>query len=74
MEIPDMLAGWHLLARAAVPPSGAAQVRSQCVDGLCWAKVKTALLDVCGAEAMPDKRDVKRVEKMLVGHNLKDDV
>ena len=59
MEIPDMLAGWHLLTRAAIPPSGAAQVRSQCVDGLSWQKVKKALLDTYGADVTPDKRYVK---------------
>ncbi|CAK0816650.1 unnamed protein product [Prorocentrum cordatum] len=74
MEIPDMLAGWHLLSRAAVPPSGAAQVRSQCANGLSWISVKKALLDTYGAEAVPDKRDVKRVERMLVGQGHKDDV
>ncbi|CAK0858250.1 unnamed protein product [Prorocentrum cordatum] len=74
MEIPDMLAGWHLLSRAAVPPSGAAQVRSQCASGLSWMSVKKALLDAYGAEAVPDKRDVKRVERMLVGQGHKDDV
>ncbi|CAK0898302.1 unnamed protein product, partial [Prorocentrum cordatum] len=73
MEIPDMLAGWHLLTRAAIPPSGAAQVRSQCVDGLSWQKVKKALLDTYGAEGLPDKRDIKRVENMLFGQNTKDD-
>ncbi|CAK0862702.1 unnamed protein product [Prorocentrum cordatum] len=73
MEIPDMLAGWHLLTRAAIPPSGAAQIRSQCVDGLSWQKVKKALLDTYGAEGLPDKRDIKRVEKMLLGQNTKDD-
>ncbi|CAK0791252.1 unnamed protein product [Prorocentrum cordatum] len=73
MEIPDMLAGWHLLTRAAIPPSGAAQVRSQCVDGLSWQNVKKALLDTYGAEGLPDKRDIKRVEKMLLGQNAKDD-
>ncbi|CAK0797600.1 unnamed protein product [Prorocentrum cordatum] len=74
MEIPDMLAGWHLLSRAAVPPSGAAQVRSQCANGLSWTSVKKALLDTYGAEAVPDKRDVKRVERMLVGQGHKDDL
>ncbi|CAK0887762.1 unnamed protein product, partial [Prorocentrum cordatum] len=64
----------HLLSRAAVPPSGAAQVRSQCANGLSWTSVKKALLDTYGAEAVPDKRDVKRVERMLVGQGHKDDV
>eukprot|EP00959_Pyramimonas_sp_CCMP1952_P135909 2843331-Pyramimonas_sp.AAC.1 len=69
-----MLAGWHLLSRAAAPPSGAAQVRSQCANGLSWTSVKKALFDTYGAEAVPDKRDVKRVEKMLVGQSYKGDV
>ncbi|CAK0890714.1 unnamed protein product, partial [Prorocentrum cordatum] len=73
MEIPDMLAGWHLLTRAAIPPSGAAQVRSQCVDGLSLQKVRKALLDTYGAEGLPDKRVIKRVERMLLGQNAKDD-
>ncbi|CAK0883894.1 unnamed protein product [Prorocentrum cordatum] len=71
MEIPDMLAGWRLLTRAAILPSGAAQVRSQCVDGLSWQKVGKALLDACGAEGLPDKRDIKRVERVLLAQNAR---
>ena len=35
--------------------------------------MKKALLDTYGAEALPDKRDVKRVEKMLIGQSFRDD-
>ena len=49
-------------------------MRNQRGDGLSWTKVRKVLLDTYGAEALPDKRDVKKIERMLSGSSNAADV
>ena len=58
VEIPDLLAGWHMLARAGVPRWTHLQVKSLCGGTLGYAKVSQALLKMFGGDHKPNTKDL----------------
>ena len=60
VEVPDLLAGWHLLARAGVPKWTHLQVKSLCGGVLSYQKVAQALLKMFGGDHKPNAKDLFR--------------
>ena len=66
VELPDMIVGWHMLARSGVPPWQLPTVRSACKQRLSSDKVREALVMMFGADSKPNVKDIpirgRRVE------------
>ena len=60
VEVPDLLAGWHLLSRAGVPKWTHLQVKSLCGGVLSYQKVAQALLKMFGGDHKPNAKDLFR--------------
>ena len=60
IEIPDLLAGWHMLSRAGVPKWTHLQVKSLCGGTLSYVKVSQALLKMFGGDHKPNLKDLFR--------------
>ncbi len=60
VEIPKLLAGWHLLTRAGVPKWTHVQVKSMCGGELDYDKVSLALMRMFGGDHRPNPKDLNR--------------
>ena len=58
IDVPDLLAGWHLLSRAGVPKWTHLQVKSLCNGVLTYEKVSQALMKMGGGDHKPSMRDL----------------
>ena len=64
IDIPEVLAGWHLLARSAIPSWTEVQVRTVCAGNMDCGKIEKALVQIFGADHRPHVRDVARSQKI----------
>ena len=60
VDVPDLLAGWHLMARAGVPRWTHLQVKSLCNGQLTYQKVSQALMKMFGGDHKPNMRDLQK--------------
>ena len=60
VEIPELLAGWHLLTRAGVPRWTHVQVKALCGGDLVYEKVNKALMRMFGADHKPNPKDLMK--------------
>lgn len=60
VEIPKLLAGWHLLTRSGVPKWTHVQVKSMCGGELDYDKVSLALMRMFGGDHRPNPKDLNR--------------
>ena len=60
VEVPDLLAGWHLLSRAGAPKWTHLQVKTLCGGVLSYTKVAQALLKMFGGDHKPNAKDLFR--------------
>ena len=58
IEIPKLLAGWHLLTRAGVPKWTHVQVKSMCGGDMEYDKVSQALMRMFGGDHRPNSKDL----------------
>lgn len=58
MDIPTLLAGWHLLTRSGAPRWTHVQVKALCHGNLEYEAVHKALLRVFGGDHKPNVKDV----------------
>ena len=61
VEVPDLLAGWHLLARAGVPKWTHLQVKSLYGGVLSYQKVAQALLKMFGGDHKPNTSPMRKI-------------
>ena len=67
LEVPDLLAGWHLLTRSAVPPWQLPSVKALCKNDLSVRMVTEALKQMYGGDHVAQKRDIDHVFKKHKG-------
>ena len=59
VDIPPLLAGWHLLTRAGIPRWTHVQVKSMSGGDMDYEKVATALMRMFGGDSKPNVKDLK---------------
>eukprot|EP00435_Cladocopium_sp_Y103_P053716 s692_g17.t1 len=76
IEVPKLLAGWHLLTRSGVPKWTHVQIKSMCGGDLEYNKVSQALMRMFGGDHRPNPKDLGRTSKddAFFEDNLEDDV
>ena len=57
VDVPPLLAGWHLLMRAGIPRWTHPQVKSMCNGKLTTEKVARALTQMFGGDSKPNSKD-----------------
>ena len=60
VEIPPLLAGWHLMTRAGIPKWTHVQIKALCSGDLAYDKVSNALMKMFGADHKPNPKDLVR--------------
>ena len=60
VDVPDLLAGWHLMTRSGTPKGTHLQIRSLCGGNLSYKKVAQALLKMFDGDHKPNVRDLHR--------------
>ena len=75
VEIPKLLAGWHLMTRAGVPKWTHVQIKALCGGDLEYTKVSNALMRMFGADHKPNPKDLSRVgrEENFYGEGVEDE-
>ena len=63
VEIPPLLAGWHLMTRAGIPKWTHVQIKALCSGDLAYDKVSNALMKMFGADHKPNPKDLVRPGK-----------
>ena len=63
VEIPKLLAGWHLMTRAGIPKWTHVQIKALCGGDLEYEKVSSALMRMFGADHKPNPKDLMRIGK-----------
>jgi hypothetical protein len=67
IKLPDILSGWHLMSRAAIPKWTETQIRTMCGGKMTVELIEAALLKVFGADHTADARDITRASKSGTG-------
>ena len=60
VDLPDLLAGWHMLIRATTPNWMLPQAKALCQGRLETARVRSALLKMFGGDSKPSPKDLHR--------------
>ena len=68
VEIPKLLAGWHLLTHARVPKWTHVQVKSMCGGELDYDKVSLTLMRMFGRDHRPNPKDLQRHRREKAFH------
>jgi len=63
LEIPDQLAGWHLMSRSAIPKWQEPNLKALCANDMSVSKVSEGLKTMFGGDAVAHPRDVQRVKR-----------
>ena len=63
IDIPPLLAGWHLLTRSGTPKWTHVQVKALCKGELDYEEVQRALLRMFGGDHKPNTKDIGPVAK-----------
>ena len=59
VQIPNLLAGWHLMTRAGVPKWTYVQIKALCQGELEYEKVQKALMKMFGGDHKPNTKDLR---------------
>eukprot|EP00913_Durusdinium_trenchii_P000385 g353.t1 len=59
VQIPNLLAGWHLMTRAGVPKWTHVQIKALCQGELEYEKVQKALMKMFGGDHKPNTKDLR---------------
>ena len=73
IEVPKLLAGWHLLTRAGVPKWTHVQIKSMCSGDMEYNKVSQALMQMFGGDHRPNPKDLGRLNKDEIFYEDADD-
>ena len=59
VQLPNLLAGWHLMTRAGVPKGTHVQIKALCQGELEYEKVQKALMKMFGGDHKPNTKDLR---------------
>eukprot|EP00913_Durusdinium_trenchii_P004613 g4282.t1 len=59
VQVPNLLAGWHLMTRSGVPKWTHVQIKALCQGKLEYEKVQKALMKMFGGDHKPNAKDLR---------------
>ncbi|CAK0792453.1 unnamed protein product [Prorocentrum cordatum] len=67
LELPDLLAGWHMMTRAAIPQWQVPNLKALCNNRLTVQVVTESLKTMFGGDSVAHKKDIDRVRSTYHG-------
>ncbi|CAK0860309.1 unnamed protein product, partial [Prorocentrum cordatum] len=73
LELPDLLAGWHMMTRAAIPQWQVPNLKALCNNRLTVQVVTESLNTMFGGNSVAHKKDIDRVRSLYHGAEVAED-